>query len=574
MLLFLAACNADYKGPVSANALHAGSSPPNRVDVVVELVDANGRGVADWTGGEVAVALDGDEIAHTKRTWDEIAAEQPVTVLVDVAVDDSSVLTSYRSFLTRLVEGLEDDQPLAIGTFAETVDLHRTSTRDAELIAAAIDQVDDSAAGPTNLHDAVIDGLATWEDQLEPDGPVRRGVLVILTDGGSSPSDSTLEAARTAAEGRAIIGVSLGRPGGLSDVASHGVFEASEAADVPALGDAVATALQEHQDATVFASWCNDLGDATVDLSVDFQRDRLKGSLEETLELIDVSAVWGSTGEIPEEVQTHGARIADGFAYIGGGDEDGSTWFAAVRDDGRIGAWRPGPRIDTGEETRFHAADGWVYAVNGDVAYRGQIVDGEPLGWTLMDSPGATNVLRSHGGRLYAISRDDVWVTELTDGDPDGWTLAGDYPDELAGGYVGGAFVGDRLVAVGSWRSGSDSDWVTRAYAADVQGDGTFGDFETLSVPAFMGLWLNVDAVGDELVVLPGDDADSDDILVGDGVGGWSVAGTFSQTRTYYATATDGDRLYVMGGRADDEPVTDLLMTRLVDGELELTCVE
>ncbi|MCP4805107.1 MAG: VWA domain-containing protein [Proteobacteria bacterium] len=572
MLLLLAACNADYKGPVSADGLYIGSSPPTRADVVVELVDANGRGVSDWTGGEVSISIDDDELAHTKRTWDQVAAEQPVVVLVDIAVDDSSVLTSYRSFLTRLVDGLDDDQPLTILTFGETVDVHRASTRNADLIATAIDELNDSADGPTNLHDGVIDGLATWDDQLEPDGAIRRGVLVVLTDGGTSPSDSTLEQVRTAAEGRAVMGVALGRPGGLDDVATHGLFEAKEAADLPPLADDVATALQELQDAIVFASWCNTDGDKTGALAVDFARGTLKGSLEENMELIDVPAVWGASGVIPEEVQTHSARISDGYMYVGGGDEDGSTWYAPLRDDGRVGSWRPGQAIDSGEETRFHVADGWAYAVNGGDAYRGEIVDGAPQGWTIMLAPGATNALRSHGGRLYSITRDDIWVTELDNGDPTGWTLAGEYPEELAGGYVGGAFVGDRVVAVGSWRSGADSDWTTRAYAADVNADGSLGDFDTYALPAFMGLWLNVDAVGDELVVLPGDDADSSDILVGDGVGGWSVAGSFSAARTYYATAVEGDRLFILGGRAADEPTDELLYSELVDGTLSLSC--
>ena len=569
MFLLLLACNPDYKGPVSAKGLWAGASAPNRAHAVVELVDARGRGVP-WSGSELTTTVDGSEVLPRYRSFEELDATQAVVLLVDLALEDAGDLTELKAFATKLAEGLDDQSTFTIIGFDETSSTLRPETTDPERIAAAITELE-AASGPTNRNEALVDTFALVKDQLQPGEPLKRHVIVLLSDGGDPVDDTSLESVHAERGELAVIGVGLGVEH--DDVATHGSWKVKDASELGAVAGEVTTRLAETRDALVEATWCHEGDDGGHVLGVDFERDRLKGSWEDSVELITTTATWGDTAGLPVYLQTHHGRAWDGHLYVGGGDEDGSTYWAPLLDDGRVGRWRDGPRLDSGEETRFHAGRGRLYAINGEYAWTSALLeDGEPQGWSIMDSPGYSNVIRHHEDVLYSVTRQRVYFTDLDQNDlPEGWQASGDFPEDLDGGYVGAVIAGDELVVVGSWRSGSDSDWVTRGYRSSVD------DLETwtpIDFGVFMGLWLNVDTDGEFVYVFPGADADTLGILSARPGEAWTEVAALAKPREWYSTAVSEDGfVYLHGGRADNEAWEEGLYTQAIEGDLGLDCV-
>lgn len=572
MLLLLIACNADYKGPVSAKGLWAGASAPNRAHALVELVDANGRGL-DWVGGELSTTVDGAEVLPRYRSFDDVDGTQAVVLMVDQALDEPDDITAIQGFALKLADGLDEGQTFTMLGFGEESTVLRAETSDSSRIQDAIDELE-ADSGPTNLNAAMVDAFEQLEEQLLPGEPLKREVIVLVSDGGDAVDDVSLESVRAARGERAVITVGLGTDH--EDLATHGSWEAKEAADLPALADEVSVRLQETRDALVWATWCNDESDGSHVVGVDFERERLKGSWEDSVELISTSGTWGDTAALPVNLQTHHARAWNGHVYVGGGDEDGSTYWAPLLDDGRVGRWREGPPLDTGEETRFHAGRDRLYAINSTNAWTAEILEGgQPGAWTGIDSPGYANVIRHHEDVLYSVTRQTVYFTDLDQhGLPEGWQESEPFPEDLDGGYVGAAFAADMLVVVGSWRSGSDSDWITRGYFAPVEADGSLSDWTQIDFGTFMGLWLNVDSDGEFAYVFPGADADDLGILAIDPGRSVSEVAALAREREYYSLAVSEEGfLYLHGGRADGEANEEGIYSQAIDGDLGLGCV-
>jgi len=569
MFLLLLACNADYKGPVSAKGLWAGASAPNRAHTLVDLVDANGRGVP-WTGNDLTTSVNGAEVLPRYRGFDQLDATQAVVLMVDVALEDPSQINAIKTFAKRLADDLDDQHTFTLVGFDEDTEVLRAETTDPDKITAAIDELT-AESGPTNRNGSLVELFEDLDEQLQPGEPLKRHAVILISDGGDAVDDTTLQAVLDARGEVALIGVGLGTDH--DDVATHGSWKIKEAADLPDLAVDVLAALAEAREGLVWATWCNDEADGAHIVELNFERDRLKGSWEDSVELVNTAATWGDTSALPVYLQTHHARVWNGRIYVGGGDEDGSTYWAPLLDDGRVGRWRDGPRLDSGEETRFHAGRDRLYAINGEYAWTSALLeDGEPQGWSVMDGPGYSNVIRHHDDVLYSITRQRVYSTELDVNNlPEGWQQSEDFPEDLDGGYVGAAIADDQMVVVGSWRSGSDSDWVTRGYRAPLD---DLDSWTQIDFGTFMGLWLNVDAAGDHIYVFPGSDADGTGVLSARPGDAWAEVGALAKSREYYSVATSEDGfLYLHGGRADDEPSEEGLYSQVVDGGLSLDCV-
>ncbi|HJN75872.1 MAG TPA: vWA domain-containing protein [Myxococcota bacterium] len=571
MLLLLLACNADYKGPVSAKGLWAGASAPNRAHILVELVDARGRGVA-WSGDELTTTIDGSEVLPRYRGFEELDGTQSVVLLVDLALEDSGDLAEIQSFATKIAENLDEHQTFTMIGFDEDVEVLRPETTDTDKMRDAIDALT-AASGPTNRNAALVDAFAEVEDQLLTGEPLERSVIVLLSDGGDPVDDTSLESVQAARGELAVMAVGVGTDH--EDVATHGSWKAKDIADLPEIANEVLERLLDTRDALVLATWCSDVDDGSHVLGLDFERDRLKGSWQDSVELISTVATWGDTSSLPVYLQTHHARVWEGAIYVGGGDEDGSTYWAPILDDGRVGRWREGPQLDSGEETRFHAGRDRLYAINGENAWTALLTDGEPQGWTMTDSPGYANVIRHREDVLYSITRQRVYFTELDqDNLPEGWQQSSDFPEDLDGGYVGAAFAADELVVVGSWRSGSDSDWITRGYRAPVESRGSLGNWTQIDFGTFMGLWLNVESDGDYVYVFPGADADGLGVLSAAPGEAFAEVASLAKAREWYSVATsDEGFVYLHGGRADSDATQEGLYSQLSEGDLALDCV-
>jgi hypothetical protein len=573
LLISLLACQGAYKGPIQVTPLYAGGASPDRGHLVVELLDQQGQGVGDWQPGEIALSIDDGSREHALRTWADQDAQQPVLMLLDLSdsVEDADGLEALKEFGLAVVGGMEPGQPLELVGYSELNEVLLTSTGNRFSRQAVWEDLIDLGS-VSNTNGALVDALERWEDDLSPEQGGTRGVLVLVTDGGDGPDDTTISEVIEARGDKAVIVVEVNTSRtDLDQVATHGHFEIDSYAELPALADQVLDRMERGRSGLVFATWCGSSG--TVELT--FTRERLKGAWYGTA-VVDGSdtVAWGRTSSLPEPMQTHHARILDGWMYTSGGDEDGSVLYTRVLEDGRLGSWREGWSIDAGEETRLHAAEGRLWAINGTEAWQSWIdEDGLNGEWEGIESPGYSNVIRDHEGSLYSITRDRVYLADITDAGLGSWSSSEDFPAPLDGGYVGGAFAGGELVVVGSQRASGES-WRTVGYRASVSSDGSLGSWAEVAFGPFMGLWLNVDSDGQYVYVFPGDDGDTSDVLSARPGESWSTAGALSQARRWYATAASEGYVYLHGGDISGEGDEGALYTMAVDGRLELSCIE
>jgi hypothetical protein len=543
LITLLLACGADIKGPLQSTLLTAQGMAPDRVTAGVWLQDADGRGVDDWDAGELTLSEAGEDVSPTWLSAQEMRVEAPIWVLVDVSQDGD--LEAARGVLQAIADARMPDQPMGILSFADSMSVERSATTDGDAVQASIDDL--VAQGPTtNLRGAVLAALGEWEDQSDATLALVRGTLVVVSDGGTGPDPTSQEDLDAVTLDRAIIGVDLGAGKAISSLATAGVAE--DAAGAVEL-------LERAQGSLIYATWCSDSRDGLVDFELNFKRGRLRGSAMGSVDagaLRDTVALE-STTPLPEPIRDLNGVILGEWLVVGGGDADGSVYSAPIRLDGRLGSFRAGANIPSGENTRLHGVGDTVYAINGDQAWMASFEEGLVGSWSETESPGYANVMRSEGETLYSISRQRAYQVQAG-GELSGWSTSADIPDGGLDQAVSGGVAGGNLYVVGSWRSGPDQAWQSRGWVADAQDPSSWTE---LALPGgYLGTWLGVADDGERLVIFPGSDADARTIWVGTPESGgqlaWTEGGTLAVERNAFSIAVDTiGRVYLHGGEVD-----------------------
>ncbi len=555
-LLLLLSC-AEYKAPISMDALFAGATAPNRGHLVLELQDADGFVVTDALAEEFTLEVDGVEVTPDFHRWEDRDVLQKTVVLIDLS--DGAGIGPLKVAARTVIEQV--DGPIELVGYASGTEVFRSFTDDREALRLALDELE--ILGPTtDTNQALLDVLDDWEDDLDPASGGVRGAVLLISNGGEGPDAVTVAQVKEAAAGRPIIAVGIGTR--LDSVATHGSFRARTEEDLPEALDEALMALSATREGLIWLSWC-EAGDQA---EVSFKRGRLRGSTLETLGggTLTASAPWGQATSLPEPIQAHHARVVEGYLYVGGGDWDGNIFYARQLEGGLLGHFRSGPAVPVaGSETRFGSHDGDLVAINGDKAWRLPLQEGVPTEWEDLPSPLYSNAIREAEGELFSLSRKKVYRL-----DGDSWTESADIPEGGLDGSVGGTIVDGRVVLVGAWREDPTSDWQTRGWSVSVD---SLDDWTALPpFPHFMGTFSTTDGDGAEVLVFPGSDADSLEVLRLDGAG-WAVAGSLAVARDYFSTAVSPDGLlYLHGGRVDGEKTTTASVSRIQDGALELTC--
>lgn len=564
LLTLLLACGADYKGPLQSTLLTSQGMAPDRVTAGVWLRDAEGLGVDDWEASELDLSEGGEETSPTWYSAQDMAVQAPIWVLVDVSEDGD--VEAARAVLQALADARAPQQPFGVLSFADSMSVELPATADAEAIQGAIDGL--AAQGPTtNLLAAVASAVAEWEDQTDATLALVRGILVVVSDGGTGPDATTQEELELLVADRAVVGVDLGAGRPLEQLATAGVAE--DAAGAVEL-------VQRAQDSLIYASWCSTAREGLVDIELNFRRGRLRGSAAGG---VDAGALRDSVGletvePIPEPIRDLNGVILEDWLVVGGGDADGSVYSAPIRPDGRLGRFVAGANIPSGENARMHGVGERLYAINGDQAWMASLVDGVVGPWEGTVSPGYANVMRSDGETLYSVARQRVYQTP-GGGELDGWVTSADIPEGGLDQVVASGIAGGFLYVIGSWRSGPDQAWQSRGWYANAAALGTWTE---LTLPGgYLGTWVGAADDGERLVVFPGSDADARTIWVGtpdgDGQLTWTEGGTLAAERDAFSIAVDTQgRVFLHGGELDGT-LSDAGVVAQVDGEaLALGC--
>lgn len=565
---------ADYNGPLSATTLYAGTSAPSRVHATFHLSDADGVPVADWLPEEFAVSQDGADVDAQVRTWDELDPHQPVVLLLDVSSDGD--LDAVKQVAQGFLDARHPTQTLAIATFSDSSEMVRGLTADPELLQAALDGVT-TGSGVSDVYTAVADRVGTWTDDLSPSTGYTRGALVVITDGGSQPSVTPLGTVTDARGDQLVIVVSLVRAGGdLDQIANGGVVWVKDPSEAQAATTQGVALLDGARQGMVFASWCSDARSGLQTVTATFKRGTLGATFEESVDMSGLSdgTPFDTVTDLSEPIEGVNSRVMDGILYVGGGDQDGSSYYAHILPDGRLGSFHEGPFLDLGQAARFHAGEGALWAFNGDQeGFRVPVVDGVPGTPEAITGPPYAEVVRSHDGLILSIEGRSVYSASVSD--PNTWTESAPYPIGLEG-YIGAAVAGDRLYVFGSTRDSINEDYRLAGFSAPVS---DMSSWDTASVPAdYPGYWFEVDSDGERLVLFPGDDGDSQAVWTATPEGAsvsWTQAGSLSTDRRFYGvgTAPDG-RIFIHAGEVEGSTSAEGLVTQLADdGTLALDCM-
>ena len=554
MLLLLLAC-AEYKTPLSMDPLWVGTTAPDRGHVVAEITDSSGRTVDDWTVDELELLVDGEAVDATFGAWSDDDIAERTIVLLDLS--DGADIGALKAAARTAIE--QTDGRIALAGYATEVTVFHNLTDDKEALRAALDELE-ILGSATDTNQALLDVLDLWEDTLDPTTGGVRGAVLYITDGGDGPEAVGDGEVVDYAAGRPIIGVGIGT----TALATHGQVRVGSAEDLPDAMTEALDLLQASRQGLIHVSWCG--GGEQAELT--FKRGRMRASLLENTGGGGASstAMWGQVTDLPEPVQNHSARIIGDVLVIGGGDWEGGIFTARILDGGLLGHFREGPPIpDPGSETRFGSWDGRVVAINGDKAWTHEIGSDQ---WEDLESPLYANVIREHEGTLFSVSRQHLYRY-----DGDGWTQSGPVPDNGLDGYVGATISDGRLVLVGGYRADATQPWQTRAFSVSLTG--AMDDWTELPpLPHYMGSFVVADGDGSQVLVFPGSDAESQDVMRLDG-GGWTAAGSLSVPRDYFSTAIGSDgRVYLHGGKVEGDKTQSGNVSALDgNGDLVLTCL-
>ena len=162
---------------------------PSAAQAVVTVLDEDGRPVADLTGEQFQVQLDGSTVPVTAVSQGVDGSLGIAVVLaLDVSGSMGDALEQAKAAALRFLDGLGPEDNVAVVAFAPTVDVRQGFTQDRAAAGAAIAGLTVSAAGGTSLYQATADSV-----RLAAESGNSRRAVVLLSDG--LDTDSTISQA-------------------------------------------------------------------------------------------------------------------------------------------------------------------------------------------------------------------------------------------------------------------------------------------------------------------------------------------------------------------------------------------
>jgi VWFA-related protein len=207
LILSFGAINASAAGPTSTvNQVDVSAFP--RVRVAVSVADGLGVPITGLDAQAFEVKED-DQVVAPLRVDSVVESQEPVAtaLVIDVSgsMADNGKIDSARGAATAFLDTLGARDSAAVISFADSVNVVHAYSSDRDALKGALASL--QAKGDTALYDAI--GQTA---QLQGALPQRRKVLLILTDGADTRSQTSLETAIDAARqaGVAVFAIGLG----------------------------------------------------------------------------------------------------------------------------------------------------------------------------------------------------------------------------------------------------------------------------------------------------------------------------------------------------------------------------
>lgn len=186
---------------------------PCFVNIMFEVTDENGKGVASLVTSDFEVQEDGKavsptESAMTVKNKDGIIYNMKTVLLLDNSASVGTNLNDIKNAAINLVGKMVNQQEIALYVFSEEAILLQDFTSDVAELTAAINSISLGYA-TTNLYGSIITGVSRWEDFYSTLA-IEQGFMIVITDGSDTQGSSTLLEAMAAVGDKKVFTVGLG----------------------------------------------------------------------------------------------------------------------------------------------------------------------------------------------------------------------------------------------------------------------------------------------------------------------------------------------------------------------------
>ena len=165
--------------PLTVELAGFSADDPSAAQAVVTVLDEDGRPIADLTGAQFQVQLDGSAVPVTAVSQGVDGSLGIAVVLaLDVSNSMGDALEQAKTAALRFLDGLGPEDNVAVVAFARTVDVRQGFTQDRAAAGAAIEGLTVSTVGGTALYQATADSV-----RLAADSGNSRRAVVLLSDG-------------------------------------------------------------------------------------------------------------------------------------------------------------------------------------------------------------------------------------------------------------------------------------------------------------------------------------------------------------------------------------------------------
>jgi len=186
---------------------------PCFVNIMFEVTDEDGKGVANLVTSDFEVQEDGKavsptESAMTVKNKDGIIYKMKTVLLLDNSASVGNNLNDIKNAAINLVSKMVNQQEMALYVFSEEAVMLQDFTSDVSELTAAINSISLGYA-TTNLYGSIITGASRWEDFYSTLA-IEQGFMIAITDGSDTQGSSSLAEALEAVGEKKVYTVGLG----------------------------------------------------------------------------------------------------------------------------------------------------------------------------------------------------------------------------------------------------------------------------------------------------------------------------------------------------------------------------
>ena len=217
------------------------TAEPNIVKMLFQVTDFENKGIDNLTINDFEIFEDDESVSIYESNLNITKRQNNPYIIKTVLMldnstsisDDSNNLQLLKDAAKNFVDNMAAQQEVALYKFSSDPEMVLDFTSDKNALKNAIDNINSGFAS-TNLYGAVIEGVAQWEDKIEPDDIVQ-GSLVLFTDGNDTQGSKTLTEALDASYEKSVYTVGLGseiEPEILKLIGNQGAYLISEMSEL------------------------------------------------------------------------------------------------------------------------------------------------------------------------------------------------------------------------------------------------------------------------------------------------------------------------------------------------------